>query len=138
MRNRSGLISITDHFKIGHRYTALVRLIVDFSVTMNRNVKSGRQGVYDGRPYTVKTAGYFISASVKFTAGVENGHDDFNRRAAHLLLDTDRNSAPVILNGNAVIFFNLDVNICTITGQGLVNTVVDDFPHQMVKAFAVS
>lgn len=52
-------------------------------------------------------------------------------------MNTDWNTATIIYHRDAVVFLNLDIDIRTITGEGFVNTIVDNFPYQMVKAFAV-
>ncbi|MNN70202.1 hypothetical protein D3C81_1860390 [compost metagenome] len=47
---------------------------------------------------------------------------------------TDRNAAAVIDDRNAVVLMDNHIDLVAIAGQGLVNTVVDYFPHQVVKA----
>lgn len=81
----------------------------------------------------MQTSGHFIAFASELPAGVKHRHDDLYGRTLHLLLDTDRNPAPVINDRDTVIFMHDHLNLRTVTGQRLVNTVVDHFPYQMMK-----
>lgn len=80
----------------------------------------------------MKTAGDLITAIAKFTASVQDGHNNFNGRFADLM-HFNRNPAPIIDNGDAVIFSDFNKDMVTVTGQGLIDRVIDDFINQMME-----
>lgn len=52
-------------------------------------------------------------------------------------MNTDWNTAAIIYNRDTVVFFDLDIDIRTITGEGFVNTIVDNFPYQVIVSYGV-
>ncbi len=81
----------------------------------------------------MQAAGNLIAAVTEFAAGMQNSHNNLNGRFAYLM-HINRYSAPVIADGNTVVFMYFYFNQRTITGQSLVDTVIDNLIHQMVQA----
>jgi hypothetical protein len=94
-----------------------------------------REGVDHGKAYSMKASGDLVATIVKFASSVEFGHHHFHRRTFLLFMDIDRDAAAVISDGDAVIDMNDDVDLGTISPEGFINAVVDQFMNQMVKAF---
>ena len=82
----------------------------------------------------METPRNLVTAVTELPTGVEDGKDRFKRGFAGLLLDIDRDPPPVVGHDDRVIRFNNYVDFITKTGQGFVNPVVDDFPHQVVQS----
>ena len=89
--------------------------------------------VYNRCTNAVQTSGIFIAVTAKFAARVQNGIDHLKRGNAHFGVNTTRNTATVILHGYAVIRVKRDLYALTAAGQCLVDGVIDNFIHQMVK-----
>ncbi len=62
---------------------------------------------------------------------------DLNTCKARLRFDINRNSSPVVGNGNGAIFELLNLNGVAMASEGLVNRVIDDLPKAMHQATAV-
>ena len=105
---------------------------VDLAVAFYADCHIRAECVYDGYPYTVKTARYLISVTAEFTAGMKDGKYDFNGRFTRCM-HINRDTAAVIAYDNTVFFRNNDFYIVAIACQSFVDTVVDDFIYQMVK-----
>ncbi|MNI98940.1 hypothetical protein D3C73_1578920 [compost metagenome] len=80
----------------------------------------------------MQTPGHLISATAEFAACMQNGHDDFERGFLKLRILANRDSAPVVDNGDAVILMYDHLDLGTVSGQRFVDTVIHDFPHEMV------
>lgn len=73
------------------------------------------KGVNYGNTYAVKAAGYLVAATAEFTARMQlglyqlyRGHTGFMHAA--------RNAAPIIDNGDTVVFINGYLNVRGVTG----------------------
>ncbi|MNJ75074.1 hypothetical protein D3C77_721100 [compost metagenome] len=67
---------------------------------------------------------------------MQYGHNDFQSRFFQLRILTDRDTTPIIDNGNTVVLMDDDFDFVTISCQSLVNTVIDDFPYEVMKTLA--
>ncbi|KAF5032528.1 hypothetical protein DSECCO2_616350 [anaerobic digester metagenome] len=112
----------------------MIALIINFAVSGYLHGKPFRKGVDHGHADAVKTPGNFIAPAAEFTAGMKYRQGHFHGRTAGLGLGIHRDTAAVIPHGDAVIFVNRNVNLGTITGQGFVDAVVDDFINKMMQA----
>ena len=83
----------------------------------------------------MQAAGNLVGRVVEFTAGMQGGHDQFQGRNLFRGMHIHRNTPSVIFNRYRVVFVNRHPYSFTVAGQGFVNTVVDNFPDEMVKSF---
>ena len=80
-------LDITDSF---------VSLIINFALFVNAYFQPFRKRINYRCTYTMKSTGYFISSTAKFTAGMKNGKYYLYRRDTGLLIDSNRNSTTII------------------------------------------
>ncbi len=85
----------------------------------------------------MQTAGDFITAAAKLTAGVQHGHDHFKGRFLFLGMDIHRNTAPIIRHGDTAVGVNGDDDPVAGSSQGFVDRVIDYFVNQVVKGFEI-
>ena len=82
----------------------------------------------------MQTTGYFVSAAAEFTAGMQDGVNNFYAGDALLGLNINRNTTAVIGNGNGIIGINGNGNFVAVAGQSLIYCIVYDLINQMVQA----
>ena len=82
----------------------------------------------------MQTTGYLIGRIAKFTAGMQDRIDDTDRRDFFGGMQIDRNTATIILNADATILLQCDMYFTAITGEMLVDSIVEDLPDQMMQA----
>ena len=112
---------------------SFVFLFIDFAVGIDVDIEPCGQGVYNGRTYTVQTAGYFISAAAEFTACMQYGEYNLQSRNAFLMVDAYRDTTTVIQYGNGVVGVDGNGDFCTEACQGFVHGIIHDFVYQMVE-----
>src|SRR5215203_79918 len=116
------------------RFTALVILAPDVAVAADLEVQALGEGVDDGDADAVEAAGDLVAAAVpELAAGVEDGEDDLCRRAPLFLHRLNRDAAAVVLDRAAVVRMEDDADGVAVAGEGLVDRIVDDLVHQVVK-----
>src|SRR5699024_1141491 len=118
----------------GGGHPVLVALAPDGSVTEDLDEQPGRQGVDDRDADTVQAAGGGKAAAAQLPAGVEHGEDDLDGGLALRLDDVHRDPAAVVDDADAAVLEDGDVDGRRVTGEGLVDGVVDDLVHQVVQA----
>ncbi len=75
---------------------------------------------------------------MEFAAGVERGHDHFQRRLRlELGVRVDRHAAAVVGNGDEAVGTDLDLDPRRVSCDGLVHRVVDDLGEQVMEPFLV-
>src|SRR5574344_1974377 len=92
----------------------------------------GGKRVNDRNANAVKAAGNLVGALVEFTARVQAGQNEFERADAFAGMNSDGNSATVILYADNVVFFKNHEDPVAMSGHCLVDTVIHDFIHQMM------
>ena len=124
-----------DFLDIVNRNSFLKPLSIQLSVPLNRRLHPSRKRVGTRNANTVQTARSLVTASLaaKLTARVKNRHDDLKRRNAHLLVLINRNAAPVVLNSRGAILEQRHRDVVAVTGESLVNRVVDNLSEKLVK-----
>jgi hypothetical protein len=65
---------------------------------------------------------------------VQDGEDDLGRRLLLLLHDRDRDATAVVGDRHRVVGVHDHVDDGAVPGEGLVDGVVDDLPHEVVQA----
>jgi len=81
----------------------------------------------------VQSTGNLIGIMIKFSAGVENCHDDFNGGLLFAFMHINRNSTAIIPDCNTVVKMNCNINFACVTCKSFINTVINCFIYQMVE-----
>src|SRR6185312_15543046 len=77
----------------------------------------------------------FVPAAAELTAGMQNGQDRFDRTLSGLGVNVRRDTTTVVPHPNAAVRQQCNAHFSGVAGEGFVDTIVDDFPHQVVQAF---
>jgi hypothetical protein len=81
----------------------------------------------------VQAAGHLVSAAAEFAARVELGKDQVDRVASGLVVDADRNAAPVVADRNRIVRIDGNLYMRAETGKGFIYLVIHDLIDQMMK-----
>jgi hypothetical protein len=82
----------------------------------------------------VEASGDLVRAFTEFPAGVEVCHDEFEGGDLVFWVDIDGDPAAVVFDGAGAVEVEGDGNIFTISGEGFVDGVIDNFEDAMVEA----
>ncbi len=85
----------------------------------------------------METAGGAVGPAAELPAGVELRVDQLDTRQAALGLDVDRDAPPVVAHLDRPVWMELDLDQGAVSGQRLVDRVVDDLPQAVHEATAV-
>ena len=96
-------ITDTNLFQRIHGMSSFITLLVFLSFTADRNLQPLRQCIYNRCTYTMKSTGYFVSSTAKFTTRMKNGKYNFYCRYSCFVIDSYRNTSSVINYGNGII-----------------------------------
>ncbi len=86
--------------------------------------------------HAVQSAGNFVGIGVELAARVQRGHHDlcggnFFAVDVHVV---DGNAAAVVDDGDGIVEMNGDFDLVGVTGERLVNRVIDNFVDQVMQA----
>ena len=70
---------------------------------------------------------------IKFSTGVEGGHDQFQSGHVFGGVFIYGNTSTVILNRDTIIFVNGYPYTSTVTRKCFIDTVINNFPYEVVK-----
>ena len=129
----AGTVSLTDDLQVIEVFTALILLLIDFSILIDGDGQVTGKSIDHGGANTVQAAGHFVAAAAELAAGVQHGEAYFNSRSMHLGMDTYRETAAIVLHGNGTILMERHVNALAIAGKRLVDGVVHNFVYQMMQ-----
>ena len=109
-----------------------VVLLIDFAVALNLDFQVFRQSVDNRNSHAVKAAGDFVGSFIEFPSGVQLREHNF--RSGYFLgrMNVDGNATTVVNHRNAIIDVDCHVDLVAVTGQGLVDRVVDNLVDEMM------
>ena len=107
--------------------------LVDAAVAADLYDHALGQGVDDGDAHAVQAARDLVGRVIELTAGVQNRHDDLERRDLFDRMLVDGDAAPVIDDRDGVVGVDRHLDLGAETGHGLVDGVVNDLPHQVMQ-----
>jgi hypothetical protein len=81
----------------------------------------------------VQTAGDRVAAAAELAAGVQDRHDDLERRLALGGVHRDRDATAVVDHAHAAVGEQGDLDVVAVAGQRLVDRVVDHLVDQVVQ-----
>ncbi len=85
----------------------------------------------------MQATGNLIGVIIKFSARVQNRHDNFRSRLAFLGMDIHRDAATIIGYGNRVIRMQDNINAITVPSQRFIDSVIHHFENHVMKAATV-
>ena len=97
-----------------------------------------RERVDDADADAVKAAGGRIGLALELPAGVEGGHDHFERRLAGIFgMGVNRDAAAVVGDGQTVAGLQRHLDAAGVAGDRLVHRIVDDLCGEMMERAVV-
>ena len=81
----------------------------------------------------MQTTGHSVSTASELSARVQDGHYPLDGWATLRGMHVHRNTAAIILNRDSAVLADRNFNMVTVSGQRLINCVINDFVHQVVK-----
>ena len=82
----------------------------------------------------MQTPGNLVGVLVKLAAGMQHGHDHLNGRAPFFRDEVGGNAATIIRNGDRSVSVDGYADAVAVTGEGLVDGVVDGLEDHVVQA----
>ena len=107
--------------------------LVDAAVAADLYDHALGQGVDDGDAHAVQAARDLVCRVIELTAGVQDRHDDLERRDLFDRMLVDGDAAPVIDDRDGVVGVDRHLDLGAETGHGLVDGVINDLPHQVMQ-----
>ena len=131
--SRAGLVGLLALGERGIRNTVGEAHAPDVTLAAHLGVDLARQRVDHRDADAVQTAGHRVATAAELAAGVEDRHDDLDGRLLLLLVDVDRDAAAVVDDAHRAVFADEHLDVIGVTGESLIDGVVDDLVHQVVE-----
>src|SRR6202522_977106 len=130
----AGLARLAGSFELRGGDAFFVGLFPDFAFAPDFQIEPVGKRV-DGRDAdAVQATGNFVGVAIEFSAGVQDGHDDFGGGLFFGGMHVHGNAAAVVNYGDAVVFVHGDVDLVAESGHGFVHGIVGDFPDQVMQS----
>ncbi len=131
---RASLVALLFLTQLAERHTARELHSVDVALLPHLGLEARRQGVDDRAADAVQTTGDLVAAATELASGVQLGEDELDGRHVVRLVAARRDAAAVVGDADAVVGQDRHVDARRVTGEGLVDRVVDDLPHEVMQA----
>ena len=131
---RAGALGLADHLEVVEHLAARILLLVDLSFLIDVDLHVLGERVDHRRADAVQTAGDLVAAAAELAARVQHCQTDLHCGTAHLGMDAHGEAASVVLDRYAAVLVQGDVDLLAVARQRLVNRVVHNFIHKMMKA----
>ena len=116
---------------------ALIALEMDLAVAAHLDLAPLRQGIDGADADAMQTARDLVAAAAKLAAGVQGGHHHFEGGFLLGGVLADRNAAAVVVDGDAAIRMDRDLDAVAGARQGLINGVVHHLVDQVVQGLDI-
>ena len=127
-------IRLTDDLQMPHRLATFKARDMLLAVPPDPQFQPVRKRIHDAYAHAMQTARHLIAVLVELTASMKLGHDDLGSADAFFRVKVNRNATSVVADRHALIPVDRHVHGIRMTGQSLVDPVVDDLVHHVVKA----
>ena len=84
----------------------------------------------------MEASGDLIGVVIEFTTRVQYRHDHLSRRHTLFML-LSRNATPIITDAYGFIGVNDNIDLVAVSGQRLIDRIINNFENHMVQACAV-
>ena len=75
-----------------------------------------------------------VGVLVEFSSRTNLCHDYFKGRDPFLFMHAHGNTATIVFSGNGIVFVNDDLDQIAMTGQGLIDGVINNFVDQVMQS----
>ena len=107
--------------------------VIDLAVARDFHFEPVGKCVRAFRADAVQTAGIFVSALPEFSAGVQIGQHQLDRRHLPFRMHVDRNAAAVVAHRNRSIDMNRHFNLVAKTGEMFVDRIIENLENHVVQ-----
>ena len=128
---------IADNAQGLDRVAVLEARVVFLAVPPDAQLQPVRQCVHDRHAHAVETARDLVAVLVELPARMKLGHDDLGGRDAFGRVHVGRNAATVVPHRDRAVGMDPHADKVGVTGQRLVNAVVDDLIDHVMQARAI-
>ena len=129
----SGVVAIAHDLDGSEGLAFGIFLDVDLALTVDLGDQAVGKGVHAGNADSVETTRNLITVLVEFASGVKDGHDDLKGGTMLLGMHARGDASAIVLNPYGIVGEDRYLYLVTVTGHGLVDTVVDHLVDQMVE-----
>ncbi|CAI8198419.1 MAG: Uncharacterised protein [Alphaproteobacteria bacterium] len=134
---RAGRLGLANDRQIGFRLAMRKAHFVQFAIAANGQLQPIGQCIDDGNANPVQAARDFITIGIKLTAGVQLRHNHLRGGNAFFRVHFGRNATAIIRHRHRAIGIEAHRNLIAMTGQSLINGIIDHLIDHMVQAGAV-
>ena len=127
-------LGLADLLDRGDRFAAAIALLVDMPAAADLDLEPLRQGVDHRNTDAVQAAGDFIARLVELAAGVQLGERNLGGRDLLRGMLLNRDAAAVVGHRHRIVGVHDDADLGPVTGQVLVDAVVDHLVDQVVQS----
>src|SRR5690606_16309338 len=131
------LATSADNFQVTHLVAIGKGNPVDITVAADPHFQVRGQGVDHRHTHPVQTTGELVVLIGELTAGVEFGENQLYPGNPLFRVDIHRHAAAIVRYRQGAVLVQGHLDLTRMTGQGFVNTVVDDFLGQVVRTGGV-
>ena len=124
------VFDLADDLELLGRFAALEGHVINLAVARDFHLEPIGKRVDAFRADAVQAAGIFVGALAEFSARVQIGQDQLDRRHLPFRMNIDRNAAAVIAHGDRAIDVDGHFDLVAKTGEMFVDRVVENFENQ--------
>ncbi|MNT01495.1 hypothetical protein D3C72_1359630 [compost metagenome] len=110
---------------------------MQLAIAADSELQPDRERIDHRHAHAMQAAGHLVGILVEFTARMQLGHDDLGGGNAFGRMDVGRNAASVIRHRHGAIGVQRHRHQIGMTGESLVDGVVDDFIDHVMQAGTV-
>ena len=129
----AGVLGIADDLHSRNRLAEGIFLTIYVSLATNLGNKIVRQCIDAAYTNTMQATRHLVGILVELAASMQHSHYDLKGRTLLLLMHVHRDAASVIDHLDGVSGKDIDLDIVTITGKSLIDTVIDHLTHEVVQ-----
>ena len=119
------------------RFAALEFHRINFFVARDLDPEPVGQRIDTLRADTMQTAGIFVSALAEFSARMQIREHQFDSGHFPFRMHVHRNAASVVADGHRTVHVNRHLDFVAISGEMLVNRVVEHFKYTVMQTALV-
>jgi len=120
---------------LGLGLSPLLNLMIDLPVPPDLQLYKLGQGVDDRKADAMKSSGDLVRPIIEFPSRMELHHDHFHGGPFLFLVEIDGDPPAIISHRDTVIEMNDDIDAMTVSGQGFIDAVVNQFMDEMMEPF---